>query len=194
MPSAAVRRDVDTAKQKNQRLAKAELLQDVLVYQDAGSASRRALEYAQALARASDGNVTALMMTVFNLYGTGYPAEASAAAWKAARDQAVRERIFSRRISRKGCPRSLRMRSCARLTYSAVKARIVSPSTDATRMRSSLDGARGEAMIGSASSSTRVSSTQADPSSWCRKSSNSTAYRGGSWSPGRRARSDPGAA
>jgi nucleotide-binding universal stress UspA family protein len=91
VPSAAVKRDLDTANQKGECLAKAELLQDVLVYQDAGSASRRALEYAQALARASDGNVTALMMTVFNLYGMGYPAEASAAAWKAARDQAVRE-------------------------------------------------------------------------------------------------------
>jgi nucleotide-binding universal stress UspA family protein len=73
------------------RPSRSKLFQDLLVYQDGGSASVRALEYAQALVRASDGNITALMMAVFTIHGSGYPVEASARSWIAARDQAIRE-------------------------------------------------------------------------------------------------------
>ncbi len=91
MSAATARRPVQAAKRQAGSLAKSELLQDVLVYQDGGSAAQNALEYARIFASASDGNVTALMMTVFNVYGVGFPAETSAAAWQAVRERAVRE-------------------------------------------------------------------------------------------------------
>jgi nucleotide-binding universal stress UspA family protein len=93
MSSSSAKIHADTGSSSQKAAAKPDMFQDLLVYQDDSSASNQALDYAQALSHAADGNVTALMMTVFNLYGVGYPAEAAADAWLASREQAEKEAV-----------------------------------------------------------------------------------------------------
>jgi nucleotide-binding universal stress UspA family protein len=91
MSSSSAKIHADTGLSSHKATAKADMFQDLLVYQDGSSASKQALEYASALSHAADGNVTALMMTVFNIYGAGYSVEATADLWLASREQTVIE-------------------------------------------------------------------------------------------------------
>ncbi len=67
-----------------------ELFQDLLVYQDESDASANALAYATVLADEADGNLSAIMLSMINIYPMGL-GDATADVWLAAQRQAEKE-------------------------------------------------------------------------------------------------------
>jgi nucleotide-binding universal stress UspA family protein len=89
MPSAAQRKPTPAATKRAP--ARPELFQDILVHQDESDASRTALHYADALASAADGNLSALMFGILASYPVSIYMEATPDIWLSAQRQADAE-------------------------------------------------------------------------------------------------------